>query len=1293
MFLKSKILSDKFIQGAIIVAISVLVIFTIVKAAPPDSPYSPGATLAPICTPGSTNCTVVAPAISTRNINTTLPLSGGGDLSADRTFSIGGLSSLGTANYLLGANSGATGWEYKQLLGTTDQLTVTHGVGSVTLSLPQDIAVTSSPTFNGLALTGNLTASSTVTTANFITASSSSLTSGDFFKGVVNATNLTGNLFNFITDATSPTTLFKVSNLGALTAASINGNTITSGTGTLTLSTYTLTVAGTASVSGTNTGDETQATIKTKLGAATTSVDGYLTSTDWNTFNNKAPALGVDDNYVTDAQLVVIGNTSGTNTGDNATNSSTMYIGTTAVALNRASAALALTGVTSIDGSSASTTGNAATVTNATLTTALTVNTGTVTLTGNIANTSVLTIGAGAVSVSGSNTGDQTITLTGDVTGSGTGSFAATIANDAVTYAKMQNVSAADRLLGRSTAESGDIEEITVGGDISQSGSTFTIGAGAVSLSKMANLAANSIIGNNTGSAATPLALSASDTKTLLSLNSVENTALSTWVGSTNLTTAGALNATSLTLAGNLAASSTVTTSNFITASSSSLTSGDFFKGVVNSANLTGNLFNFITDAGSPTTLFKVSNAGALTALSATLGTSGDTILTPDVADGASAIAYTFDTINTLSTTAKIASFKNNGTVVAGIGLGAQANPAIFFGDGDTGFYETADDNLALSFAGTKYWDLTATKIASSNSTQPALLRTTPTATVPSINANNGDADTGIGSAGADIMSLIAGGIEIAQFTEATSYYSTFNGLLNAATGDETAFTLNYTTNKLTSGDDYGLKIVQTDTASPGTSYLLWAGVGATSKFSVTNAGLVTVAGNLRVAGGLISSNAAGQALTVMDSNIGTSSATMLTLTTGTWTTGTGNAAISVKIAPTYNQTGTASATDFLINRTQTAVGSGAQYLIDAQVGGASKFSVGNTGFINASSTVTTSNFITASSSSLTSGDFFKGVVNSANLTGNLFNFITDAGSPTTLFKVDNLGAITQDSAKSCATGLTADADGKIICTISSLKYKENVKDLNFDKERFFSLQTRSFDWKKDVPFSPAESGSIGFIAEEVNQSFPELIRLKNGEPEGVKYELLSVYLFDTAKDLFVNFTKKIQASLAEFGIQLENGIIYLKEVIADKFTTKQLCLAGDDGETICIDKNQLKQLMQQNGAPIFLPTPTPAQSEILISTPIPSPTLSPTSSLSPAPTTTIVSESSESLAPTPTLMPSESFLPSEAVNLTPTPLASPEEATPTPAFEPTLFPAEVPTESATLTPVSAESPMPSSEL
>lgn len=63
--------------------------------------------------------------------------------------------------------------------------------------------------------------------------------------------------------------------------------------------------------------------------------------------------------------------------------------------------------------------------------------------------------------LSGTNSGDQTITLTGDVTGSGSGSFVATIANGAVTYAKMQDVSATDKILGRATAGAGDVEEIT----------------------------------------------------------------------------------------------------------------------------------------------------------------------------------------------------------------------------------------------------------------------------------------------------------------------------------------------------------------------------------------------------------------------------------------------------------------------------------------------------------------------------------------------------------------------------------------------------------------------------------------------------------------------------------------------------------------------------------------------------------------------------------------------------------------------------------------------------------------
>lgn len=47
-----------------------------------------------------------------------------------------------------------------------------------------------------------------------------------------------------------------------------------------------------SNVSGSNTGDETKASIETKLGAATSSNNGYLTSGDWSTFNNKIAGSG-----------------------------------------------------------------------------------------------------------------------------------------------------------------------------------------------------------------------------------------------------------------------------------------------------------------------------------------------------------------------------------------------------------------------------------------------------------------------------------------------------------------------------------------------------------------------------------------------------------------------------------------------------------------------------------------------------------------------------------------------------------------------------------------------------------------------------------------------------------------------------------------------------------------------------------------------------------------------------------------------------------------------------------------
>lgn len=109
---------------------------------------------------------------------------------------------------------------------------------------------------------------------------------------------------------------------------------------------------------------------------------------------------------------------------------------------------------------------------------------GTITMAGTLA---VANGGTGTTSVagiktlldlSGTNTGDQTITLTGHVTGSGTGSFATTIASNVVANSMLRQSNGLS-LIGRSTNSTGDVADITAAADFQvfrREGSTIGFG-------------------------------------------------------------------------------------------------------------------------------------------------------------------------------------------------------------------------------------------------------------------------------------------------------------------------------------------------------------------------------------------------------------------------------------------------------------------------------------------------------------------------------------------------------------------------------------------------------------------------------------------------------------------------------------------------------------------------------------------------------------------------------------------------------------------------------------------------
>ena len=155
-------------------------------------------------------------------------------------------------------------------------------------------------------------------------------------------------------------------------------------------------------------------------------------------------------------------------------------------------------------------------------------------------------------------------------------------------------------------------------------------------------------------------------------------------------------------------------------------------------------------------------------------------------------LATTAKTITDITDTLQIDSINNEvgiGTApVSGSSLalplhGDAITPTLSFGDGDTGLYENSDDALDISIAGSRTYEFTAAGFLGIAAGAYKLINVLSSDTVPTVCPNRGDEDTGLGRAGADQLSLIAGGVEGLRLTESGSAVAISGAIVNTANG------------------------------------------------------------------------------------------------------------------------------------------------------------------------------------------------------------------------------------------------------------------------------------------------------------------------------------------------------------------------------------------------------------------------------------------------------------------------------------------------------------------------------
>ncbi|MCM8797011.1 MAG: tail fiber domain-containing protein, partial [Candidatus Omnitrophica bacterium] len=141
-------------------------------------------------------------------------------------------------------------------------------------------------------------------------------------------------------------------------------------------------------------------------------------------------------------------------------------------------------------------------------------------------------------------------------------------------------------------------------------------------------------------------------------------------------------------------------------------------------------------------------------------------------------------------------------------------------------------------------------------------------------------------------------------------------------------------------------------------------------------------------------------------------------------------------------------------------------------------------------------------------GTHYSNSTNMASLSDN--NLIVEGNlgigtpDPGAKLVVPNLGS-------SSGTNVVVDGSGNFYIASSSLRYKNNIRNLKIDPRKILKAQPKSFTYKT------TGVKDIGYIAEDFdNLGLKDLLVYDDkGNPETVKYDRISLYLIELIKEQY----------------------------------------------------------------------------------------------------------------------------------------------------------------------------------